>query len=154
MIHILGRRKLLSIIALMIAAPLVFYLVSPLWINVMVKEALPVRATPQLKPLAMGMFVDTDSFHRASGAATVIRLDDGSRLLRFEDFQTTNGPDLYVYLSSDRQTQDFLDLGRLKGNIGDQNYPIPADTDLARYRYVLIWCRAFTVLFGSADLST
>ncbi len=71
--------------------------------------------------------------------------------MRLENF-VTNGPDLYVYLSADAQARDFLDLGRLKGNIGDRNYVVPVGADLSRYKYVLVWCRAFSVLFGSAQL--
>ena len=73
--------------------------------------------------------------------------------MRLEGFSSTNGPDVYVYLSADRQARDYMSLGRLKGNIGDQNYDIPADADLSRYNYVLIWCQAFRVLFGSAGLT-
>jgi hypothetical protein len=73
--------------------------------------------------------------------------------LRLEDFKSTNGPDLYVYLSTDKgAATDFVNLGRLKGNIGNQNYDIPKRTDLSKYDTVLIWCRAFSVLFGSAEL--
>jgi Electron transfer DM13 len=75
-------------------------------------------------------------------------------VLRLEDLIVTNGPDLYVYLSTDKSASDFVDLGRLKANIGNQNYPIPDGTDLAKYDTALIWCKAFSVLFGSADLKS
>jgi len=65
---------------------------------------------------------------------------------------STNGPDLYVYLSTDKAASDFVNLGRLKGNMGNQNYEIPQGTDLDKYDTVLIWCKAFSVLFGSAEL--
>ena len=73
-------------------------------------------------------------------------------MLRLEGFTATNGPDLFVYLSTDRTAADFVNLGELKGNLGGQNYNIPVGTNLARHRFVLIWCRAFSVLFGSAQL--
>jgi hypothetical protein len=57
-----------------------------------------------------------------------------------------------MYISTDKSASDFVDVGRLKANIGNQNYPIPAGTDMTKYDTVLIWCRAFSVLFGSADL--
>jgi hypothetical protein len=79
-------------------------------------------------------------------------LENGGDILRLEDLMVTNGPDLYVYLSTDKSASDFVNLGRLKANIGNQNYPIPAGTDLTKYDIVLIWCRAFSVLFGSAEL--
>lgn len=92
-----------------------------------------------------------DGIHNAEGVAKVIALD-GTNVLRLENFKATNGPDLYVYLATDRSGSDIVNLGRLKGNIGNQNYPIPAGTDLAKYNTVLIWCKAFSVLFGSAQL--
>lgn len=100
-----------------------------------------------------GMFVGVnDGIHNAEGQAKVIKLSDGSNFLRLEDFRSTNGPDLYVYLSTDRGNFDFVNLGRLKGNVGDQNYKIPEETDLSKYDTALIWCQAFSVLFGSAEL--
>jgi Electron transfer DM13 len=93
-----------------------------------------------------------DGVHDAQGIAKVIPIEGGGNVLRLEDFVVTNGPDLYVYLSTDIGASDFVNLGRLKANIGNQNYPIPAGTDLSKYDTVLIWCKAFSVLFGSADL--
>jgi hypothetical protein len=94
------------------------------------------------------------------GTATVFELADGQRMLRFEDFTTSNGPDLFVYLSvapadtpSDLDFDDeFVNLGVLKGNIGPQNYDVPPDVDLDDYESVVIWCRRFTVAFAAADL--
>jgi hypothetical protein len=74
-------------------------------------------------------------------------------VLRLEEFKSTNGPDLYVYLSTDKQASDFVSLGRLKANIGNQNYDIPSGTDLSKYDTVLVWCKQFSVLFGSAELT-
>ncbi len=78
------------------------------------------------------------------------------KILRLENFKATNGPDLYVYLSKDPTGIDdgIINLGRLKGNIGNQNYDIPEDASLEEYNNVLIWCKMFSVLFGSADLQT
>jgi hypothetical protein len=105
--------------------------------------------------LAMGKFVGVnDGIHNAEGLAKLIPLDDASMILRLENFKATNGPDLYVYLASDSSASDFVNLGRLKGNIGNQNYDIPEGTDFSRYDTALIWCQAFSVLFGSAILET
>jgi hypothetical protein len=102
----------------------------------------------------MGNFVDAgDGFHKAEGIAKVINLADGRTFLRLENLKTTNGPDLYVYLSVGKDASDIVNLGRLKGNIGNQNYEIPAGTDLSKYNTILIWCKAFSTLFGSAKLS-
>ncbi len=125
-------------------------------------EPMPVEtdeiAEPEVVELVTGNFVDRS--HPAVGRAFV--LSDGSpqRFLRFEDFETDNGPDLNVYLttsSADADTSelaaDFVDLGDLKGNIGPQNYEIPSDVDLDIYDTVVIWCVRFGVAFGAADLS-
>ena len=103
----------------------------------------------------IGNFVGAgDEFHNAEGVGKIIQLADGTDILRLENFKTTNGPDLYVYLSTDKTNADIVNLGRLKGNIGNQNYLIPAGTDITKYNIALIWCRAFSVIFGSAQLLT
>jgi hypothetical protein len=103
----------------------------------------------------IGNFVGAgDGFHNAEGVAKIIQLADGTDILRLENFKATNGPDLYVYLSTDKTNADIVNLGRLKGNIGNQNYLIPAGTDITKYNTALIWCRAFSVIFGSAQLLT
>ncbi len=102
-----------------------------------------------------GAFVGVgDGVHDAQGDAYTIPLEDTSNVLRLENFKSTNGPDLYVYLSTDENASDFVNLGALKASSGNQNYEIPDDTDLSKYNKVLIWCKAFGVLFGSAELST
>ena len=123
--------------------------------NSTVNENMSETSMPKdTKPL-MGNFVDAgDGFHKAQGVAKVLNLADGKTFLRLENLKTTNGPDLYVYLSTGKDTSDIVDLGRLKGNIGNQNYEIPTGTDLAKYNTVLIWCKAFSTLFGSAKLSS
>ncbi|HZA99513.1 MAG TPA: DM13 domain-containing protein [Nitrososphaera sp.] len=102
----------------------------------------------------VGEFVGAnDGIHNAEGQVKVLKSNDNTNnFLRLEDFKATNGPDLYVYLSTDKSASDFVNLGRLKGNIGNQNYEIPEGTDLSRYPTVLIWCQAFSVLFGSTEL--
>jgi hypothetical protein len=105
--------------------------------------------------LLTGSFVGVgDGIHDAQGIAKVIPIEGGGDVLRLEDLVVTNGPDLYVYLSTDKSASDFMNLGRLKANIGNQNYLIPVGTDLSKYDTVLIWCRAFSVLFGGADLKS
>jgi hypothetical protein len=103
--------------------------------------------------LYVGEFVGVnDGIHNAEGQVKVLELNDSTDFLRLEDFKATNGPDLYVYLSTDKSASDIVNLGRLKGNVGNQNYEIPQGTDLSKYTTVLIWCQAFSVLFGSAEL--
>ena len=103
--------------------------------------------------LLTGSFIGVgDGIHNAQGIAKVIPIESGGSVLRLEDLVVTNGPDLYVYISTDKSASEFVNLGRLKANIGNQNYPIPNGTDMTKYDTVLIWCKAFSVLFGSADL--
>jgi hypothetical protein len=97
--------------------------------------------------------------HGSSGSAMLIRLEDGSYQVRFEDLSTSNGPDLRVYLSNapadgdpDALDDDFVDLGGLKGNQGNQNYDVPAGTDPSSFRSVVVWCRRFSVGFAVAPL--
>ena len=104
--------------------------------------------------LRTGSFVGVgDGIHNAEGIAKVVPLQDGSNILRMENLHITNGPDLYVYLATDKSASDFVSLGKLKANNGNQNYEIPAETDLSKYATVLIWCKPFSVLFGSAELA-
>ena len=102
-----------------------------------------------------GTFIGVgDGIHDAQGDAYTIPLDDGSNVLRLENFESTNGPDLFVYLATDDNASEFVNLGELKANKGNQNYDIPEGTDLEKYNKVLIWCKAFSVLFGSAELTS
>jgi len=116
-----------------------------------VAEAGPVFASGAgTTTLSQGTFSGSTG-HSVTGSALV--LNDGSeqRVLRLEGFESTNGPDLKVYLRADDDR--YVSLGALKGNIGDQNYEIPPEVDLATYRTVQIWCERFGVLFGDAPLA-
>lgn len=105
--------------------------------------------------LRTGSFIGVgDGIHNAEGTAKVIPLEDGTNILRLENLRVTNGPDLYVYLSPDKAASDIVNVGKLKANNGNQNYDIPKGTDLSKYDTVLIWCRPFSVLFGSAELNS
>jgi hypothetical protein len=113
------------------------------------------NTTEQNKNLLVGNFMGVnDGIHNVEGKAKILTLTDGSQIIRLEDFRSTNGPDVHLYLSTDKQASDFIDLGRLKANNGNQNYQIPSDTDFNKYKYVLIWCQPFSVLFGSAQLNS
>jgi len=114
---------------------------------------------PQIVTVAQGDFIPRG---RYSGEGDAIVLNDGSeqRFVRFENFSTDNGPDLRVYLSASDANgdsgafdDDFVDLGVLKGNIGDQNYEIPVGVDLSVYDTVVVWCVRFSTPFTAADLA-
>lgn len=103
--------------------------------------------------LLAGEVEGADDFHHGSGTATLYELEDGSAVLRLEDFEVTNGPDLHVFLVPQEGTMDqYVDLGSLKGNIGDQNYEIPAGVDVSKFDTVIVYCVPFSVLFASASL--
>lgn len=121
-------------------------------------EPMP-AAAPQL--IAKGRFVDADAIHKGDGQASLYVLPDGTNVVRFEDFRTTNGPALVVYLAkhpsptsaADVLDDGFLKLGQLKGNVGNQNYVVPGDIEIADYNSVVIWCELFDVLFSPAALT-
>ena len=105
-----------------------------------------------------GEFVAID--HSTTGAALLLQDPSGAVFVRLEALDTSNGPDLFVYLSSNPPDgpegafdDDYLDLGRLQGNVGSSNYAVPAGTDLSRYASVVIWCDRFDSAFGAAPLS-
>ena len=89
--------------------------------------------------------------HEVEGKAILIETD-GEKILRFEDFDTINGPDLRIYLSSDLGDDDFVELGKIKATKGNVNYEVPGDVDISKYKYVLVWCKPFKVLFSYAEL--
>ncbi|MCB5167312.1 DM13 domain-containing protein [Streptomyces bambusae] len=179
------RRSLVAVAVVVMTAVLVvgLYLFQPwkLWQDETVREALPTAspATPTVPPsgaasvppaapaapqtLAEGAFISHE--HDTRGTAQVIRLSDGSHVLRLEGLDTSNGPDLRVWLTDAPVKQGvagwrvfddgkYVSLGRLKGNKGDQNYAIPAGVHLADYTSVAIWCDRFDVSFGAAELAT
>ena len=132
---------------------------TPTTIPTAVAQPTAATATAQPQPvvLTMGSFVDGSlPGHKAAGMATIYRLEDGKRVLRLEDFAATNGPDLFVTLhpgaNPEQEEGEYLQLEALKGNQGNQNYELPAEIDLSKYRSVVIWCRSFNVVFGYATL--
>ena len=107
-----------------------------------------------------GALRDADSFHKGSGQVTVYRQPDGSHLLRFENLDVTNGPDLHVILSAhpnpssqgDIKAQSYVDLGKIKGNKGNQNYEVPTGVEVGGMQSVIIYCKPFHVIFSVAPL--
>jgi hypothetical protein len=152
-------------VAIPVAAVLVlvaWYSFRPerLVVNRRVDEALPgTQGDVAARPLESGTFYSI--LHPTQGTATIYQMGDGRRLLRLTSFSTSNGPDVHVYMVASDDARDaatveragFVDLGVIKGNIGDQNYLLGSDLDLAKYRAVSIWCKRFSVNFGAAPLS-
>ena len=112
------------------------------------------------RPIRLGassMFQSLE--HRSSGTVLLIRMADGQRVLRLENLGNQNGPDLRVYLLAKPASsvwhgydRDYVDLGALRGNLGNQNYAVPDALDLGHYRSAVIWCRRFRVGFALARL--
>lgn len=166
--------------ALVATAGLYWFQPWKLWQDETVREELAVpTAPPQTAPpspgaasptpppgpktLAAGELISHE--HRTTGTVKVVLLPDGSRTLRLEGLDTSNGPDLHVWITDAPVKEGkagwhvfddgaYESLGRLKGNKGDQNYALPESIDLDRYTSVTIWCARFSVSFGAAELAT
>jgi hypothetical protein len=131
-----------------------------LWINEKVSEPAPFASAAEAQPLFTGRL--EGEAHPTSGRATIYKSPDGKLYLRLSGFSTSNGPDVHVVLarSGDKGLEheivkgslDKVELGPLKGNTGDQNYQLPASTDLNEYRSVVVYCERFHAVFGLAKL--
>jgi hypothetical protein len=135
-----------------------------IFINKTVNEEFPggaAIASIEQGPMAITKGNFKSLAHETKGTASIYQLADGKRTLRLTEFETSNGPDVHVYLTAGEvekggeaiKAVGFIDLGSMKGNKGDQNYDIPADADLNRYKNVTIWCARFSVNFGEAALA-
>jgi Electron transfer DM13 len=160
------------IAAVVVLGGIGWYLFRPelLFVNKRVNETLTTTAAASSEGMTMsapagpaallaGQFHSVA--HETRGTATIHDLGDGRRVLRLTDFETSNGPDVRVYLIAASDASDnasvtkagFVELGKLKGNQGDQNYDVPSGVDLTRYRAVTIWCHRFNVNFATAPLT-
>ena len=129
-----------------------WYLISPVFIVKEMHEAAPVQLEQSAESEKKNTLT-TDfkpSAHDVQGQAMLIQNQEGS-ILRFEDFNTINGPDLRIYLSTGLDVNDAIDLGPIKATKGSVNYNIPQGVDTSKYNKVLVWCRAFGVLFSYAE---
>jgi hypothetical protein len=196
----MSKKTVIITVFLVIALPVAWYLLSPLWRNIELDEASPIlEQSVSDKPAAtvnetsvvikdtfdtmdeetMARFVEeTDAMkdvvmeksepmeqearllrqgtfvpraHDVAGRALLIE-DSGKKILRFEDFETINGPKLNIYLASSVGDDDFVDLGPIRATKGNVNYEVDAAVDTDKYNKVLVWCVAFGVLFSYADL--
>jgi hypothetical protein len=162
------------VVAVGLVLGVAYYGLSPLFITITVDEALPgastdtlprdtesappsgaMGGTPAAPPIEIASVAATvvGTFaHPASGTARIVEAD-GTRYLRYEDFKTINGPDLYIYLAKDLNANEFVSLGLIKATEGNVNYEIPRGVDPSEYRYSLVWCKQFATLFNYADFS-
>jgi Electron transfer DM13 len=158
-------RRRTWIAGLVVLGAIGWYLFRPelLFVKTKVNESLPTEVAAQTAGAAgvllSGQF--RSIAHETHGTATVHELGAGRRVLRLTEFMTSNGPDVRVFLVAANDAADndavkqagYVELGKLKGTEGDQNYDIPADLDLAKYRAVTIWCHRFSVNFATAPLT-
>ena len=127
-------------------------------VNRRVDQGFPTSNDSRAQILASGTF--HSGTHSTAGTATIYRIENGSQILRFTNFKTYNGPDVHIYMVAAEDAKDsasvrhaaFIDLGLIKGNIGNQNYTLGSDVDLAKYRTVSVWCKRFSKNFGAAPL--
>jgi len=131
-----------------------YYLISPIFRVIEIDEELPIEQGPI--SVSEPVLVTSANFvarkHDVKGSAVLIE-QNTNRILRFEDFETVNGPNLHIYLASDETAENFVDLGPIKATKGNVNYEIPDDVDLEKYNTVLVYCVPFKVVFSLAELS-
>jgi hypothetical protein len=181
-----GRTIIAAVIALIVVAPLGWYVASPLVLSTTIDEPPPIvvvqatsspaatarptpgvttravptpaptpTASPTPPPLALaGTFTGADDFHFGRGTARLLETAPGTYVVRLEDFAVRNGPDLYVYLSpaANGYADGVVELGRLKADKGNQNYAVPAGSDVSASASVVVWCKQFSVQFAVATL--
>jgi hypothetical protein len=147
-----------AVLVVVAAVTLIWFQPQKLFYDQAVDEALPTAESDEPVELASGSFVSRE--HETTGTVRVLRLPDDRVIVRFEDFETSNGPVLVVWLSQNTADgedgafdDDYLELGPLKGNVGDQNYVVPAEVDPTGWTSVVVWCDRFNVSFGAADLA-
>jgi hypothetical protein len=152
-------KLVLAVLAIALFAAWYAFRPERLVFNHRVNEGFPAGGGPSsAQVLESGTFYSV--VHPTAGTATIYRLGNRDRILRFTSFSTSNGPNVHVYLvaaddakdSATVQSAASIDLGTIKGNIGDQNYALGTDLDLSKYRTVSIWCKRFAVNFGAAPL--
>jgi hypothetical protein len=153
------RTVILIVIAVVLIAAWYAFRPERLVVNRTVHEESPAATSAAEQTLATGSFHSV--LHPTQGNASIYQIADGSRILRFTNFTTSNGPDVHVYMvaadnpndNASVQHADYIDLGVIKGNVGDQNYTLGSNVDLAKYRSVVVWCKRFSFNFGYAPLT-
>lgn len=154
------KRVIVIVIGVILVAGISFYALSPLWNAVEIDEALPessnestVSGDTKMEMMeARRAPVVPTNLHPAKGEVLIV-VADGKKYIRYENYQTINGPDLFVYLSKDLEGKDFVDIGPVKATEGNINYEIPSGVNPEDYKYVLTWCKKFGVLFNSAEIN-
>ncbi|MBP6889817.1 MAG: DM13 domain-containing protein [Candidatus Moranbacteria bacterium] len=159
----MSSKKIIIALLSIAGAGIAYYALSPLFRNIKRDDPLPVNVNVKeeqdrmpgeesvLPDTLLAANIQGTPAHPASGTVRVVEAD-GKRYLRYENFKTINGPDLFVYLSGDLEAKTYVNLGELRATEGNVNYEIPKDIDLDVYPYALVWCQQFSVLFNSAKI--
>ena len=171
------KKYIFGVVAVVLLAA-AYYGISPLFRNKELNEELPIKVAPvptssstqagANSPTtsineAMPADIKKDTLntppatvtptptHPASGTVRIV--SDGTKsFVRYENFKTINGPDIFVYLSKDLDAKDYVSIGRVKATEGNINYEIPSGVNPRDYPYILVWCETFGVLFNSAKV--
>lgn len=151
-------KKIFYTIGLFIAFAIIYfayYIISPQFRELKLNEEVPVKTgdssgVTELSEQKLASVIGTIG-HPATGTARIIE-SSGKNYIRYENYKTINGPDLFVYLAKDLDAKDFVSLGALRATEGNVNYEVPDNVSISDYRYVLTWCKQFGVLFNYADI--
>lgn len=147
-------KKIIIVSIGIIVLGVLWYVASPFFINNEVSESFPTSASATSTPeiVTKGTFTGFDRLHNGTGTVSLIKVNS-THIVRFEeDFKVTNGPDLYVGFGKDGKYIPGSEISALKGNVGSQNYELPAGFDLSKYNEVWVWCKQFAVPFTKAEL--
>ncbi len=150
------NKTLISIIILILLIVGFYFFIWPVFRVIELDDSLPISTTDTATDIPLNRALPenpvTGTFgHRASGVVKVIRSGDDV-VVRYENFQTIDGPNLHVYLTKDLEANEFIDLGQRKGTKGNINYVVPKGVDIDDYKYIVHWCVPFRVLFNYAEL--
>lgn len=156
----MNRRNILIVVtAVVLLGAFLAFRPDRLFSNKIVNEDMPAAFATGRQTLETGTF--HTALHPTNGVASIYRAADGTRILRLTNFTTSNGPDVHIYVVAAQDPTDndsvkgaqFIDLGTIKGNVGDQNYTLGPEVDLSKYRSVVVWCKRFAFNFGYAPLT-
>lgn len=149
-------KKISIVIVSLVVLSVAYYGISPLFRNVRVDESLPGEKSEGVmenndEQESQSYTIQGTTGHPASGQVKIVE-SEGKKYIRYENLKTINGPDIYVYLSKDLEAKEYVNLGQVRATEGNVNYEIPQGVNPDDYRYVMIWCKQFGVLFNSAQI--
>ena len=153
----MSKKQIIFGIVIVIILGIGYYAIPPLFIHTRVDEVAPQITQASIsantdKVSEKSVPITGTSGHPASGTVKIVKVDSKT-YLRYENFKTINGPDIYVYLAKDLDAKEYVSLGKVRATEGNINYEIPSNVNIRDYPYALTWCKTFGVLFNSAKLN-